>query len=173
MGIDLLAWLSSNATLVLAIATVGMVIVSLFLVRESIKDKKMRLIEKKLDEFYTPLINYFSHPPKVKPDIIDKINDIFVGKRYLCGPKTLTLLHTIYDQQFLKFEVSNINEQNAESRFYYKNDEEKDHWIRIANELWGEAKEYTNEYYNLSGLKYKFEPYKQPTWQFYTQEKPK
>ena len=70
-------------------------------------------------------------------------------------------------------QVSNINEQNAESRFYYKNDEEKDHWIRIANELWEEAKEYTNEYYNLSGLKYKFEPYKQPTWQFYTQEKPK
>ena len=58
-------------------------------VREIRDDRKRTYLEKRLEEFYTPLINLFSHGTlKRDYNIHLKVEEIVVSKRHLCGKKS-------------------------------------------------------------------------------------
>jgi hypothetical protein len=69
-----------------AIAQIFVALVMLLSVYEIRKDRKRGFLEKRLEEFYIPLINLFGHGGLVRdPEKHRRVEEIIVSRRYLCG----------------------------------------------------------------------------------------
>jgi len=77
------------AELVLAFFTFLMAVGSFLMVREVIRDRRLRVIERRLEYFYIPLITEFTSTNPKDGRAFDMVENIIVGRRYLCTPRTL------------------------------------------------------------------------------------
>jgi len=78
--------------IVVACVTALMAIAALMSVREAVKDRRLRTIEKRLEEFYLLLIKYFSQGDLHKNIKVHRaVEEVIVSKRYLEGPKVAKL----------------------------------------------------------------------------------
>jgi hypothetical protein len=119
-------------------------------------DRKRAYLEKRLEEFYIPLINLFSHG-NLKRDynIHLKVEEIVVSKRHLCGKKVAAILPPHFTA---------IIKSNGDFYFNF-NKEELKHWIGVADAIWEEYIEVLREYYGIIGVKHYTLPEK-PKWMF-------
>jgi len=79
--------------ILVALAEFAMAFAVLLSIREVRRDRKRVYLEKRLEEFYIPLINHFSHG-NLKRDlqVYDKVKEIIVSRRHLCGKKVAKIL---------------------------------------------------------------------------------
>ena len=129
------------------------------MVGEVVRDRRLRVIEKKLDEFYMRLITLFAS--EIYRKNYDHVEEIIIGKRYLCGPKVLRILPEHFEAM-----------RGAGSGFYFvfESRERYERWMRIADVIWEEAMEYVREYYELGGIKEYVIPRSKPKWKFMCRE---
>jgi hypothetical protein len=79
--------------LLLAIAQFVVALVMWLSVREIRRDRKREFLEKRLEEFYIPLINLFGHGGLIRdPEKHRKVEEIIVSRRYLCGRRVAEIL---------------------------------------------------------------------------------
>jgi hypothetical protein len=78
--------------LLIAIAQFVVALVMWLSVREIRRDRKREFLEKRLEEFYIPLINLFSRVGLIRgPKEHQKVEEIIVSKRYLAGKSVIFL----------------------------------------------------------------------------------
>ncbi len=138
----------------MVIGTFLMAIMTGLMALETMKDRRLRLIEKRLDEFYMPLIELFSTPALKDQRYVERVNRIVIGKRYLSGPRTARVLPSTFSP---KFQVGGQE---------YKLGEEAGTWRRVADVIWEEAKSYIEQYYRLGGIRDYSLPREKPKWLF-------
>jgi hypothetical protein len=143
--------------ILVAVANFAMAFVMLLSIREIRRDRKRSYLEKRLEEFYIPLINLFSHG-NLKRDyhIHDKVEEIIVSKRHLCGKKVATIL----PQHFTAVRTS-----NEDFYFRFSDEEELKKWVKVADTIWEEYVDVLKEYYKIIGIKHYVLPEK-PKWMF-------
>lgn len=146
--------LSDIITSVMVIVTGFMAIATWKMVREVVRDRRLRIIEKKLEEFYIPLITIFSSSTYKDEQIYDKVEEIVVGKRYLCGPKTANIL------------PEHFTAVRGGTRLYFVFlvKEDYENWVKAVDTIWEEAINYIKEYYKLGGIKEYILPQRKPKW---------
>jgi len=127
-------------------------------VKEIVRDRKLRFLEKRIEDFYLQLIKYFGH------GTLDRglgtpgdVEEIIISKRYLCGKKVAEVL----PQHFTAMQMF-----ESESYFYFEDDKEKEKWDKIANTIWDEYLEVLKEYYRLTGIMDYVLPEKPEKWMF-------
>ena len=121
-------------------------------------DRRRAYFEKRLEEFYMPLINLFSHG-NLKRDyhIHDKVEEIVVSKRHLCGKKVAAIM----PPHFTAMRAS-----DGDFYFHFSNEEEWRRWLKIADTIWDEYIEVLKEYYRIIGIKHYMPPQKPEKWMF-------
>jgi hypothetical protein len=78
---------------VAAVANIITALVMYKSVSEIEKDRKLRFLEKRLDEFYIPLIKYFGQGDLDRNmEAHQRVEEILTSKRHLCGRKTIFLI---------------------------------------------------------------------------------
>jgi hypothetical protein len=143
-----------------AIAQIVVALVMLLSVREIRKDRKREFLEKRLEEFYIPLINLFGHRTLTRgPDIHRKVEEIIVSKRYLCGEEVAKILPQHFTAMM----------GGSEFYFLFTSEREMERWESIADTIWSEYIEVLKEYYSLVGVKSYVLPEK-PKWMFYVKK---
>ncbi len=127
-------------------------------IEEIRKDRKRAYLEKRLEEFYIPLINFFSHG-NIKRDynIHDKVEEIIVSKRHLCGKKVAAML----PQHFTALRAF-----NGDFYFRFSDKEELEKWVKVADTIWEEYIDTLKEYYKIIGVKDYVLPKKPEKWMF-------
>jgi hypothetical protein len=127
-------------------------------IREVRRDGKRIYLEKKLEEFYVPLINLFSHG-NLKRDfhIHDKVEEIVVSKRHLCGKKVAAIM----PPHFTAMRAS-----DGDFYFHFSDEEEWRQWLKVADTIWDEYIEVLEEYYGIIGIKHYVLPQKPEKWMF-------
>jgi hypothetical protein len=126
-------------------------------VREIEKDRKLRFLEKRLDEFYIPLIKYFGQEDLDRDmGAHQRVEEILTSKRHLCGRKVAENL----PQHFTAT-------SEGGSYFCFTNENELKQWEKVADIIWEEYIEVLREYYKLIGIKHYTLP-KKPKWMFMT-----
>lgn len=144
--------------ILLAIANFAMAYMMCKSIKEIRKDRKRSYLEKRLEEFYLPLINFFGNKSLVKDDRIrDKVEEIIVSKRHLCGKKVAAIL----PQHFTGVGGA----YNRDPYFYFRK-EELNKWIEVANTIWEEYIDVLKEYYKIIGIKHYVLPKKPEKWMF-------
>jgi hypothetical protein len=139
-----------------AIAQIFVALVMLFSVYEIRKDRKRGFLEKRLEEFYIPLINLFGHGGLVRdPEKHRRVEEIIVSRRYLCGKGVSKIL----PQHFTAMSGG------SEYYFYFSSEHEKERWEGITDTIWSEYIEVLKEYYSLVGVK-SYAPPEKPRWMF-------
>jgi len=119
--------------------------------------EKRAYLEKKLEEFYIPLINLFSHGSLERDyRIYDKVEEIVVSRRHLCGEKVAAILPPHFTA---------VRESNGGSYFTFNKKEELELWIKVADAIWEEYIEVLREYYRIIGVRHYTLPEK-PKWMF-------
>jgi hypothetical protein len=142
--------------LLLAIAQFVVALVMWLSVREIRRDRKREFLEKRLEEFYIPLINLFGHGNLVRgPEHHRKVEEIIVSRRYLCGKRVAEILPKYFTAM-----VGDI-----EFYFYFISEHEMEQWRKIADTIWSEYIEVLEEYYDIIGVKPYMLP-KKPKWMF-------
>jgi hypothetical protein len=142
--------------LLLAIAQIVVALVMWLSVREIRRDRKREFLEKRLEEFYIPLINLFGHGNLVRDlEQHRKVEEIMVSRRYLCGKRVAEIL----PQHFTAIVGG------YEFYFYFSSEREMERWEGIADIIWGEYIEVLKEYYDTIGVKHYVLPEK-PKWMF-------
>jgi hypothetical protein len=139
-----------------AIANFVMAFVMLLSIREIRKDRRRSYLEKRLEEFYIPLINLFSNASLNRgvQEYIE-VERIIVSKRYLCGRKVAAILPQHFEAAL-----------TSGSFYFHFSDEEKlRRWVKVADTVWEEYLEVLKEYYRVTGVKYYMLPEK-PKWIF-------
>ena len=138
---------TSAATLLLAVAT--------FLsIREIRRDRRLRHLEKRIEEFYNPLIKLFSHGTMNRgPEEHRLVEEIITSKRYLCGAK----LAKILPQHFTEV----LGSSGPYFEFLDRYDLEQ--WLKVADVLWEEFIEVLKEHYRITSVKEHSLPEK-PRW---------
>jgi hypothetical protein len=153
MSIDL-------GTIVQIIAIIVNVVIACIMyksVKEIMKDRICKFLEKRIEEFYMPLIKFFGHGNLRRDrDAHEGVEEIIVSKRYLCGKKVAEKL----PQHFTAVIVS-----SGEPYFLFSDGSEKKRWEEIADTIWNEYIEVLKEYYKLTGIKNYVLPEK-PKWMF-------
>jgi len=142
--------------ILVAVTNFAMAFTMLLSVREIHKDRKRAYLEKRLEEFYLPLINLFSNVSlKRGVQEHDEVERIIVSKRYLCGRKVAAILPQHFEAMIA-----------SESYYFHFGDEEKlRRWIKVADTVWKEYLEVLKEYYRVASVKYYMLPEK-PKWLF-------
>jgi hypothetical protein len=143
------------AQILVAIANFFMAFMIWLSVREVRKDRKRSYLEKRLEEFYIPLINLFSHGNLERSARDhDKVEEIVVSRRYLCGENVAKIL----PQHFTAI--------RGPGNFYFEfTEEELKRWIEVADSVWEEYIEVLREYYETIGVRHYTLPEK-PKWMF-------
>ena len=146
------------AQILVAVANIVMAFVMYLSIKEIRKDRRRVYLEKRLEEFYIPLINLFSHGNlKRNYHIHDKIEEIVVSKRHLCGEKVAAIL----PPHFTAMRAS-----NGDLYFTFNKEEELKLWMKVADAIWGEYIEVLKEYYRIIGIKRYVPPEKPKEWMF-------
>jgi hypothetical protein len=141
--------------LLLATAQFVVALVMWLSIREIRRDRKREFLEKRLEEFYIPLINLFGHVSLTRdPEKHRRVEEIIVSRRYLCGKRVAEIL----PQHFTAM-------MGYESYFYFTSEREMERWENIANTIWSEYIEVLKEYYDIIGVKHYVLPEK-PKWMF-------
>jgi len=150
--------LEALAQLVVAFTNIIIALVMYKSVKEIVRDRKLRFLEKRIEYFYLPLIKYFGHGTlKRGEDARREVEEIIVSKRYLCGKKVAEVL----PQHFTAEQISTL-----EPYFYFEDDKEKEKWDKIANVIWDEYLEVLKEYYRFTGIMDYILPEKPEKWMF-------
>ena len=145
--------------LLLAIAQLVIALVMWLSVREIRRDRKREFLEKRLEEFYIPLINLFGHGTLTRdPDIHRKVEEIIVSRRYLCGEGVAKIL----PQHFTAI----MGGTQFYFYFLFNSEDEMKQWKSIADSIWDEYIEVLKEYYDIIGVKHYVLPEKPPKWMF-------
>jgi len=142
-----------NSEIIQLIAASANIIIALIMyksIREVVKDRKLRFLEKRLDEFYIPLIKYFGQGGI---GVHEKVEEILISKRHLCGKKVAEIL------------PQHIANTNFEGEFCFTNKNELKQWEEAADTIWKEHVEVLKDYYKLIGIKHYTLPEK-PKWRF-------
>jgi len=85
--------LGAFAQLAVTIANIIIAVVMYKSIREVVKDRKLRFLEKRLDEFYIPLIKYFGQGDLDRNMKAHQgVEEILISKRHLCGRKVAEIL---------------------------------------------------------------------------------
>jgi regulator of sigma D len=142
--------------ILVALAEFAMAFAVLLSIREVRGDRKRIYLEKRLEEFYIPLINLFSHG-NLKRDyhIHDKVEEIVVSKRHLCGKKVATIMHPHFTA---------MRASDGDFYFHFSDEEEWRRWLKIADTIWDEYIEVLKEYYRIIGIKHYMLPQKPEEW---------
>ena len=62
-------------------------------IREIRRDRKREFLEKRLEEFYIPLINLFGHVSLTRdPEKHRRVEEIIISRGYLCGKRVAEIL---------------------------------------------------------------------------------
>jgi hypothetical protein len=142
--------------LLLAIAQFVVALVMWLSVREIRRDRKREFLEKRLEEFYIPLINLFGHGGLIRDlEKHQKVEEIIVSRRYLCGKRVAEILPQHFTAMVGVFEFY----------FYFSSEREMERWEGIADTIWSEYIEVLKEYYDTIGVKHYVLPEK-PKWMF-------
>jgi hypothetical protein len=146
------------AQMLVAAANFVMAFAMFWSIMEIRKDRRRVYLEKRLEEFYIPLINLFSHG-NLKRDyhIHDKVEEIVVSKRHLCGEKVAAIL----PPHFTAMRAS-----DGDFYFTFSKEEELKLWIKVADAIWEEYIEVLKEYYRVIGVKHYVLPEKPKVWMF-------
>jgi hypothetical protein len=149
--------------LLLAIAQIVVALVMWLSVREIRRDRKYGFLEKRLKEFYIPLIILFSRGWITRgPSRLDKVERIIESKRYLCGKRVAEILPDRFPAM-----VRVIKEPDwYDYYFYFGSEYEKKRWESIADIIWSEYIEVLKEYYDIIGVKQYVLPEKPTKWMF-------
>jgi hypothetical protein len=140
--------------LLLAIAQFVIALIMWLSVREIRRDRKREFLEKRLEEFYIPLINLFGHETLIRSsDIHRKVEEIIVSKRYSCGEEVAKIL----PQHFTAM-------MGYGYHFIFSEEGEKKKWEDIADTIWSEYIKVLKEYYSLVGVKSYALPEKPNKW---------
>jgi hypothetical protein len=126
-------------------------------IKEIRKDRKREFLEKRLEEFYIPLINLFGHGSLRRSGLEKEVEEIIVSKRHLCGKRVAGVLPQHFTGR-AKFEPE-------EFYFYFASEDEVKRWEKVADTVWDEYIEVLEEYYNIIGVKNYTLPEK-PEWMF-------
>lgn len=141
---------SSTATLLLAL-------MAYLSVREVRRDRRLRYLERRIEDFYKPLIELFSHGTLLRgSEEHRRVEEIIVARRYLCGEK----LARILPQHFTAVVG------DAEYYFRFTSERELDKWVKVADTMWEEFIDVLREYYELIGVKEYRLPEKPSRWMF-------
>jgi len=150
--------LEALAQLVVALTNIIIALVMYKSVKEIVRDRKLRFLEKRIEYFYLPLIKYFGHGTLDRGvNTHREVEEIIISKRYLCGKKVAEVL----PQHFTAEQIP-----GPQSYFYFKDDKEKEKWDKIANVIWDEYLEVLKEYYRLTGIMDNVSPEKPKEWMF-------
>jgi hypothetical protein len=150
----------TGTQIAVTVANFFMAFVMLLSIREIRKDRRRSYLEKRLEEFYIPLINFFGNKSLVRDDRIrDKVEEIIVSKRHLCGKKVAAIL----PQHFTG--IGGGGAYNRDPYFYFS-EEELNKWIEVANTIWEEYIDVLKEYYKIIGIKHHVLPKKSEKWMF-------
>jgi len=143
---------------IVAIANIIVALVMYKSVKEIRNDRKHRFLEKRIEDFYLPLIEYFGHGTLDRGfDAPREVEEIIISKRYLCGKKVAEVL----PQHFTAVQTF-----ESESYFYFNDDKEKEKWDKIANAIWDEYLEVLKEYYRLTDIMDYVLPEEPEKWMF-------
>jgi hypothetical protein len=143
--------------LLLAIAQFVVALVMWLSVREIRRDRKREFLEKRLEEFYIPLINLFGNESLSRnPDKHREVEEIIVSRRHLCGRRVAKDLPEHFTA------IRNI----AEPYFVFDKEDIVEQWEKVANAIWDEYKEVLKEYYDTMGVKDYVLPEERPKWMF-------
>lgn len=152
MGADaittILAGIQQYGTFILAMGTFAMAYLTYKTLQEHRKDRMIRLIEKRLEEFYLPLITFFGNGSVngLKKEDWEKVSTIIIGKRYLCEPETARIIPYNF----------NGNELNLRSGIiYFMDDSYYNKWVELANKIWEDHIKYQKDYCKLTGSNYR------------------
>ena len=151
----------------LAIATWTLAGATSKTIKQQQDEKKIALIQKKLDEFYFPLISVLYGASKEEEEI-KIINQLLWTKRYLAGPRTAEKLPKALSWGDGKSGAYPMHDLTR--RFLFYNEKEMNEWRIAADTLWEEAMEYTKKYQELSGVAPN-EPGVKPEWPFVLEHK--
>ncbi len=124
------------SALVVCLTVSSLVVLNRRAVAEMARERDLRLIEKRLDEFYLPLINFFSG---VGPLSKEEFSRLIMLKGYLAGPETA---------KALPHRVPEIIDNGL---IVVGSKEELARWNAIADTVWEESGRYLREYRRLSG----------------------
>jgi len=142
--------------LLLAIAQFVVALVMWLSVREIRRDRRRQFLEKRLEEFYIPLINLFGHGGLIRdPEKHRKVKEIIVSRRYLCGRRVAEILPQHFTAMM----------GGSEFYLYFTSEREMERWESIADIIWSEYTEVLREYYDIIGVKHYVLPEK-PKWMF-------
>jgi heme/copper-type cytochrome/quinol oxidase subunit 2 len=148
-------------TCLMAIATLIMAIATFSSVEQRQNDRKLALIQKRLEEFYFPLISIIGGKGEIGAQNELVVNQLLWSKRYLAGPKTAKVLPDMLNAMRSYERDNYFDFSPGEKGDYAKMTE----WVKVANTMWDESTEYVKEYYALSGVSYeKFG--ERPEWRF-------
>jgi hypothetical protein len=152
LGLDI----ATTVQIAVATANFFMALMMLWSIEEIRKDRKRAYLEKRLEEFYTPLINLFSRKGEKSGQDRIKVEEIIVSKRHLCGKKVAEVL----PQHFTGFP------ENGCEYFYFHPEEELKQWVEAADAIWEEYIDVLKEYYRIIGVKHYVLPKKPEKWVF-------
>jgi len=150
--------------LLVAVANIIIAAVMYLSVREIRKDRRRAFLEKRLEEFYIPLIDLFGREGLTRDSrIYNKVEEILFSKRYLCGkelagklPQRFTANKAVANNAFL----------DEIFYFLFNSEEEVKYWEEVADTLWNEYIKVLEEYYRLIGVKQYVLPEKPRKWMF-------
>jgi hypothetical protein len=117
----------TSVQILVGVANLAMAFMMLLSIREVRKDRRRSYLEKRLEEFYIPLINFFSHGDLRRDyHVHDKVEEIIISKRHLCGKKVAAIL----PQHFTA-----IRSSNGDPYFCFGDEETCQYWVKIANTI--------------------------------------
>ena len=134
-----------------------MVIAAFKSVKEIVKDRRLRIIEKRLEDFYLPLIRYFSHGNLHKDANVHRaVEEIIVSKRHFAVPKVAKVLPPHFTALL----------GTDDPYFYFGSEQELNTWLTVADAIWDEYVELVKEYYELGGIRDYRALNERPKWMF-------
>jgi hypothetical protein len=140
--------------LLLAITQFVIALVMWLSVREIRRDRKREFLEKRLEEFYIPLINLFGHGGLTRdPEKHRKVEEIIVSRRHLCGKRVAESLPQHFEALI------------GHGSYFVFDSEKMKEWESIADTIWSEYIEVLKEYYDIIGVKHYVLP-EEPKWMF-------
>jgi len=124
---------------------------------DSYLDRRRVFLNKRLEEFYIPLIREFSGEHPKTQERWDTVEEIMTSKRHLCGSKVAARLPQHFE--------ATIERAPHYERYYLFTEDDVNKWRKIADTLWEEYIDTLKEYYKLVGVEEYTLPEK-PEWAF-------
>lgn len=139
-------------TVVLAIATILLVLITYYIAK---KGDERRFIEEQLEDFYDPLLYYFTSKTIFKEDYY-QINKILLKKSYLAieeSENKIPFLFALPDEVVMPPNDIDMggNAKIPLNGWYFNNKQILDRWVSIFNVLKRDAIELAKKYKELNG----------------------